>query len=455
MKIVIVGDGKVGYALTEQLSKEGHDVYVIDNNPKVLQNSMELLDVMVLEGNGASLKVQLEAGVGESDVLIAATSADETNLLCCIIAKKLGCKNTIARVRNPEYAEQTEFLKKDLGLSMTINPEKRTAREIFRLLQFPDFLKRDSFVRGRLELIELKVKEGSPMIDMQLSDLYQTAKVKVLVCAVEREGQVHIPTGSFMLKMGDKITVAAQTMDLVKLIKNFKIRNHKISNVMIIGGSNIAVYLTELLLKSEVNVKILETDYNRGVVLADLLPNARIIHGDGSMKETLIAEGIKKTDAVVTLKNMDEENIILSMYANYLGVPKSITKVNRLEYGDIFLGKGIDSIVSPKFLTANEILRYVRSINNESENSVLNFYRIANGKAEALEFSIDETSRNLGKPLSKLKLRKGILIVCLSRAGKIVIPSGNDIIKLGDSVVIVTSSERKLQNFNEIFLDDK
>lgn len=455
MKIVIVGDGKVGYALTEQLSKEGHDVYVIDNNPKVLQSSMELLDVMVIEGNGASLKIQLEAGVAESDVLIAATSADETNLLCCIIAKKLGCKNTIARVRNPEYAEQTEFLKKDLGLSMTINPEQRTAREIFRLLQFPDFLKRDSFVGGRLELIELKVKEGSPMINMLLSDLYQTAKVKVLVCAVERDGEVHIPTGSFVLKMGDKITVAAQTMDLVKLIKNFKIRNHKISNVMIIGGSNIAVYLTELLIKSEVNVKILETDYNRGVVLADLLPNARIIHGDGSMKETLIAEGIKKTDAVVTLTNMDEENIILSMYANYLGVPKSITKVNRLEYGDIFLGKGIDSIVSPKFLTADEILRYVRSINNESENSVLNFYRIANGKAEALEFSIDETAKNLNKPLSKLKLRKGMLIVCLNRAGKIVIPSGTDIIKLGDSVVIVTSSEKKLQNFNEIFLDDK
>ena len=453
MRIVIVGDGKVGYALTEQLSMEGHDVFVIDSNPKVLQNSMETLDVMVLEGNGVSLNVQIEAGVPESDILIAATSADETNLLCCIIAKKLGCKYTIARVRNPEYAEHTEFLKNDLGLSMTINPERRAAREMFRLLQFPDFLKRDSFVRGRIELVELKVKDKSPMLGMKLSDLYNTAKVKVIVCAVEREGEIHIPTGSFVLEKDDKITVAAQTIDLVTLIKNLKIRNYKINEVIIIGGSNIAVYLSELLIESDVEVKIIEKDYNRCLLLADLVPEALIIHGDGSVKETLSSEGLQKTDALITLTNIDEENIILSMYANHIGVPKTITKVNRIEYSEIFQEKGVDSMVSPKLLTASEIVRYVRSIDNNTDNAVLNLYRIANGKAEALEFQVDNTIRNINVPLSQIKLRKGILFVSFSRKGKMIIPSGNDVMKEGDLVVIVTSGSHIIQHLNDIFLD--
>lgn len=453
MRIVIVGDGKVGYALTEQLSREGHDVFVIDSNPKVLQNSMETLDVMVLEGNGVSLNVQIEAGVPESDILIAATSADETNLLCCIIAKKLGCKYTIARVRNPEYAEHTEFLKNDLGLSMTINPERRAAKEMFRLLQFPDFLKRDSFVRGRIELVELKVKDKSPMLGMRLSDLYSTAKVKVIVCAVERSGEIHIPTGSFVLEKDDKITVAAQTIDLVTLIKNLKIRNYKINEVIIIGGSNIAVYLSELLIESDVEVKIIEKDYNRCLLLADLVPEALIIHGDGSVKETLSSEGLQKTDALITLTNIDEENIILSMYANYLGVPKTITKVNRIEYSEIFQEKGVDSMVSPKLLTASEIVRYVRSIDNNTDNAILNLYRIANGKAEALEFQVDSTIRNINVPLSQIKLRKGILFVSFSRKGKMIIPSGNDVMKEGDLVVIVTSGSHMIQHLNDIFLD--
>lgn len=451
MRIVIVGDGKVGYALTEQLSKEGHDVFVIDSNPKVLQNSMETLDVMVLEGNGVSLNVQIEAGVPDSDVLIAATSADETNLLCCIIAKKLGCKHTIARVRNPEYADHTEFLKTDLGLSMTINPERRAAKEMFRLLQFPDFLKRDSFVRGRVELVELKIKEKSPMLGMKLSDLYSTAKVKVLVCTVERRGEIHVPTGNFVFEQDDKITVAAQTIDLVTLIKNLKIRNYKINEVIIIGGSNIAVYLAELLIESDVEVKIIEKDYNRCLLLADLVSDALIIHGDGSVKETLSSEGLQNTDALITLTNIDEENIILSMYANHLGVPKTITKVNRIEYSEIFREKGVDTMVSPKLLTASEIVRYVRSIDNNAENAVLNLYSIANGKAEGLEFQADDTTRNINIALTKIDIKKGILIASISRKGKIIIPTGNDVIKSGDLVVIVTDLSHKIHHLNEIF----
>lgn len=451
MRIVIVGDGKVGYKLAEQLSREGHDMFVIDNNPRVLQTSMEKLDVMVIEGNGASIKVQMEAGVAESDILIAATSADETNLLCCIIAKKIGCKYTIARVRNLEYDEQREFLRNDLGLSMTINPEKTAAVEMFRLLQFPNFLKRDSFMGGKLELIELKVKPNSVFNNMKLSDIYETAKVNILVCTVEREGNVSVPNGDVTLKEGDKIIIAAQTRDLSEILNNLKIDNIDVQNVIIVGGSRIAVYLSELLLEKGVNVKIIEKDYNKCMAIADILTDATIIHSDGSVKDVLLEEGINEVDALVTLTNMDEENIIISMYGNYLGVPKTITKVNRIEFGNVFFEKGVDTVVSPKMLTANEIIRYVRGINNTS-SSVINLYRIANGQVEALEFLIDETVSHVNKSIGSLKIKDEILLVCINRNGKHIIPKGHDVLKIGDSVVIAASIEKQLQEFNQIFI---
>lgn len=451
MRIVIVGNGKVGNTLIEQLVKEDHDIVVIDSNAKTLQESLENHDIIGVYGNGANIQIQKDAGVGESDLLIAATSADEINLLCCIMAKKLGCRNTIARVRNPEYASQMEFLTSELGLSMTINPEYKAAREMFRLLQFPNFLKRDSLLGEELELIKLKVTEESPLNNIFVKDLKNTSKVKLLVCTVERQEQVHIPTGNFKFETGDEITVSAKKSDFSLIIKNLNIKNKEIKKVMIIGGGRISVYLAELLIKEGINVKILESDYDRCLVLAESLTDAMIIHGDGSRKNTLISEGIDKTHAVVALTNIDEENLVLSMFANHLGVPKVLTKVNRIEYGDLFLNYGIDSIVSPKLLVANEIIRFTRTISHSSGGKMQRMYKIAKSQAEAIEFLVEKDTRNLNENLNELNIKNGILISCIKRNSEFIIPSGTDKIKEGDSVVVIALADKKLSSLNDIF----
>ncbi len=450
MKIVIVGDGKVGYTLTKLLSKEDHDIVVIDSNRDVLNESVEALDVMVVHGNGASVKVQKQADVG-SDLLIAATSADEINLLCCIIARKLGCAHTIARVRNPEYADQLIFLKEELGLSMTINPERAAASEIFRLLQYPTFLKRDSFAKGRIEIVEIILREGGLLDGKLLSELYSTAKVRALVCAVERNEDVVIPDGSFRLQKGDKIYVTASRQDLAALIKNLGLDTHKIKDVMIVGGGNIAYYLASDLLMAGIGVKLIEIRQERCLQLSDLLPKATIISGDGSSQAVLLAEGIEHTDAVVTLTNMDEENLLVSMYANHLGVPKVVTKINRTEYSEVFHNKGIDCIVSPKQLTANDIIRYVRAMQNTTGGSVITLHRLVDNKVEALEFRVSQTTHNLGKTLKEISLKKNILIACINRCGNIIIPKGTDTIELNDTVIVVATADRAFNDLNDIF----
>ena len=353
MKIVIVGDGKVGYTLTKRLSEEGHDIVVIDRDRNVLLQSQEMLDVAVVDGNGASVEVQLEAGVATSDLLIAATSGDEINLLCCVVARKLGCRHTIARVRNPEYDQQIGFLKDELGLSMVINPEKQAALEIFRLLQFPTFLKRDSFAKGSVELVELKIKEGNVLAGKRLDQFRTLANVNALVCAVDRGDTITIPKGNFTLQVGDKITIAADAGDLVKLIKNLGVYTPKAQHVMIIGGSRTAKYLAQRLIRSKAKLTIIEKDKDRCLALSEDLPEATVVHGNGTVQELLLEEGIAKMDAVVTLTGMDEENLIVSMFADYLGVPKSVTKINRTEYNNVYESRGIDSTVSPKLLTAD------------------------------------------------------------------------------------------------------
>lgn len=451
MKIVIVGDGKVGYTLTKQLSQEGHDVVVIDSNKRILQESQDALDVAVVDGNGVSVEVQREAGVDTSDLLIAATSGDEINLLCCIVAKKLGCRHTIARVRNPEYDQQIRFLKEELGLSMVINPEKAAALEIFRLLQFPAFLKRDSFAKGSVELVELKLKEGNSLIGKRLSQFRAVANVNALVCAVEREGAITIPKGDFALMEGDKITIAADAADLVRLIKNLGVYLPKAERVMIIGGSRTAKYLAQLLLKSRAKPTIIEKDMEHCKALSQSLPDATIIHGNGTVQELLISEGIKAMDAVVTLTGIDEENLIISMFANYIGVPKSVTKISRTEYSKVYESTGIDSIVSPKLLTANEIVRYVRAMENTSGGSVVTLYRIVEGKAEALEFSVKGDGSFIGVPLHRLKLRPDVLIACIIRARRVIIPSGGDVMQKGDTVIVVTTTDHSIRDLKDIF----
>lgn len=455
MKIVIVGDGKVGYTLTKRLSQEGHDIVVIDNKRSVLLQSQESLDVAVVDGNGASVEVQREAGVGASDLLIAATSGDETNLLCCMVARKLGCRHTIARVRNPEYDQQTRFLKDELGLSMVVNPEKAAALEIFRLLQYPSFLKRDSFAKGSVELVELKIKEKNVLAGSRLDQFRTLVNVNALVCAVEREGTVVIPKGNFTLQVGDKLTIATDAGDLVRLVKNLGVYTPKAQHVMIVGGSRTAKYLAQRLIRSKVKLTIIEKEESRCLELSESLPEATIVHGNGTVQELLIEEGIRSMDAVVTLTGMDEENLIVSMFANFIGVPKSVTKINRTEYNNVYENKGIDSIVSPKLLTANEIVRYVRAMDDTTGSSAVTLYRIVDGKAEALEFSVKHETPYTGIPLHQLRLNPDILIASIIRARKVIIPSGNDEIRKGDSIIIVTTADHTIAELRDIFIRDE
>ena len=451
MKIIIVGDGKVGFSLAQQLSKEDHDVVIIDNNAKVLADALDKLDVMVVEGNGASLKTQKQAGVANGDLLIAATSSDEINLLSCIIANKLGCRHAISRLRNPEYTEQLSFLHDELGLSMTVNPELASAREMFGILQFPSFLKRDTFAKGRVELVSIRLKSDSELIGKSLEKAAGTLLKKALVCAVERKGEIIVPNGSFVFEEDDTLSVTAPRNELAKLIKKLHIEKHKIRSVMIIGGSRMAMYLAQDLIRSGVSVKIIEIDEARCMELADKLPEAIIIHGDGTSQELLLEEGIDNTDAVVSLADIDEENIIITMYANTRGVFKTITKINRTEYSSLFGSKGLGSIISPKQLTTNAIVRYVRAMGNTTGGQVLALHRIVEDKVEALEFFADERTENLGIPLSQLNLRSGILIACLNRSGQIIIPGGSDCINAGDTVIVIAKAERILKNLNDIF----
>lgn len=451
MKIIIVGDGKVGLALTRQLSREDHDVTVIDSNPKVNQ-TLEKYDVMIVNGNGASLETLREAGIEDADLVIAATSSDEINMLCCVTAKYFANVQTIARVRNPAYSEQLVRLRHEFGLSMTVNPEQQAANEIFRLLQYPSFLRRESFARGRIEIVELEVKEGSRLANIPLHQLYQVAG-GILVCAVERKGEITIPNGSFVLLPGDHIHVTAQAIDLSKLIKNLWISVQKVRQVLIIGGSRTAFHLAKRLLKAGIGVKVIEQRHERCLELANQLPKASIIEGDGSQFQLLAEEGVEECDAVVTLTNMDEENIVISLYAHHVGVPKIVTKVNRLEYTSMFDGTGLGSVVSPRELCSASIVHYVRAMGNTPEGgSMLSLHRMIEDKLEALEFAIGRSTRYIGVPLKDIPLQKGVLVSCIIHKGKTIIPNGGSCFYQDDIILVVTTSERPIQQLDEIFI---
>lgn len=451
---MIVGDGKVGYALTEKLSSEDNDVVVIDSNKQVLREAEDEFDVQVVHGNGASRRVQEAAEVGTSNLMIAATSADEINLLCCMIARKLGCPHTIARVRNPVYASDFFFLKDELGLSMMVNPDASCSDEIFRLLQFPSFLQRDSFAKGRVEIVEIELRPGSPLIGKTLMEVGEIAKAKVLVCAVERSGDVYVPGGSFLFQEKDRISVTARSLDLAKLVRNLGLSTRRIRSVMIIGGgSRIAGYLTKQLIAAGVSVTLIDSDPTKCEQLAQEFPKAVVILGDGSNRRVLDAEGLQHMDAVVTLTNIDEENLIISMYADHEGVAKVITKINRTEYREIFGDRGIGRVVCPKELCTNDIVRYVRAMRNRTGGEVLTMHRIVNGKMEALEFRATNALKYAGRTLAEVDIRPGILVACINRNGNVIIPQGSDSIQPGDTVIIVTYADRDISDLNEIFAD--
>lgn len=450
MRIVIVGDGKVGFTLAERLSAEGHDIVVIDNNQRNLAMLDTTLDVITVYGNGASSAVQREAGVQDSDLLIAVTSMDELNMICCLVARKLGAEHTVARVRNPDYAAQLVLLKDELGLSMAINPEHAAAREISRLLRHPSAIKIEPFARGRAELVEYCIPEDSALCDIALHRLAGTLGTHVLVCAVRRGDEVFIPSGDFVLRRGDHIHITTPPAELTAFFKKLGIYNQRIRDAMLIGGGRITHYLAVMLLELGIQVKIIEKDEERANELSELLPKALIIQGDGSDPDLLAEEGLEVADAFVALTGMDEENIISSLYAHTRMKGKVITKVDRLPFIGVLGDLGLDSIISPKALTANSIVSFVRGMQNSLGSSVETMHRMMDGRIEGLEFRIRESADYLGVPLKDLPLKPDLLIGCIVRKGKTIIPAGRDAIENGDSVVVITTS-RMLKDFNDIF----
>lgn len=451
MNIIIAGDGKVGSMLTRQLSSEGHDITVIDSNMSVLQQSVERYDVISVYGNSASMAVLQQAGVKDADLLIAATGADEVNLLCCTTAHALNPKlHTIARIRNPEYTEQIYRMRNVFGLSMVINPENQAATEIDRLLKYPGFLRRDTFAKGKTEIVELRVDGNSKLKDVRLMDLRSIVRCQVLVCAVLRDGSAIAPRGDFVLREGDRIFVTALSQNLTKLLKNLGLLTRRVRNVTICGGGRISYYLATRLKKSGISVRIIEKDYDRCKVLSEQLPEADIIHGNVREQDLLESEGIGDTDALVTLTGMDELNMIVSLYATSRNVPLVITKLsntgNRSVTGNLSLG----SVICPKELVCSNIVRYVRAMENQT-GAAVSVHTIADGQAEAMEFLVEENTRNCDKPLKEIKLKPNVLLVSISHGANTEIPNGDSLFRWGDTVVVVTNSRENIRQLNDIF----
>ena len=451
MKIVIIGDGKVGYKLAKQLSSEKYDIILIDNNEEKLRKSIERMDVFCVVGEGGSVEVQQRADVPHADLVIACTSTDECNMLSCLIARRLGARHTIARVRNPIYYKQIDFLKKDLHLSMVVNPELIVAGDITRLLLFPDASKVETFVKGRVELVEFPIHCGK-LEGLSLSELYARFQVQVLVCAVESGETVLIPDGDYILKAGDKLHIAASHQNMEQFFKKIALRKEKIKNAMICGGGRVAYYLASQLCNLGMNVKIIERNRERCEELCELLPQATIINGDATEHDLLIEEGIEKTDAFIALTGLDEENIIMSLFASKQSVSKVIVKINEDRRAMMIDELGLDSIVSAKTATADAILGYVRARrNSQCSANVETMYQLLDGRVEALEFIIKSENAYTGVPLKDLNLKVNNIIACIARGRKIIIPNGDDSIQVGDSVVIITMT-KQIRDLDDILV---
>ena len=451
MNIVIAGGGKVGEILIKKLSSEGHDLTLIDPNLQTLEKSIERYDIMSYNGNSASYDVLKQAGIKEADLLIAAAGSDEINLLSCFTAHNINPNiRTIARIRNPEYDTQSYIMRDDFALSMSFNPEKSTANEIRRLLKYPGFLKRDTFAKGRVEIVELKVDEKSPLCNLPLKDLISVTKCKVLICVVLREGKAIAPDGNFILEADDKILVSAPAQNMSILLKSLGIVTHKARKVLIAGGSTVSYYLATYLDKAGIAVRIIEKDMERCRELAAKLPNATIVHGDASSQNVLESEGISESDALITLTGMDELNLVISFFGNVCKVPKIITKLNHLNNNYVLDNLEIGSIVSPKEIATDNIVRYVRAMSNLS-GAAVTVHSIAEGKAEAIEFRVDAETRHIGKPLKDIALRQGVLICCITHQMETEIPAGDSSFALGDTVIVVVSSGTMIMKLNDIF----
>lgn len=451
MDIVIVGSGKVGFSLAEQLVKEEHNVTVVDSDEEALRRAGDQLDIMTVRGNGVSAATLREAGVDRADLLVAATNADEVNMVCCLTAKDLGAKYTIARIRNPEYTSSVGELRRNLKIDMAINPENTTAVEISRLLRFPSAANIETFCRGKVELMGFRLQEGDFLVDAPLHALPdKVKKLSLLFCAVERGGEVSIPNGSFVPKAGDKLYMVGRPDSLDQFFRQLGRYAPKVKQVFLVGGGKVSMYLAAILDHLGIRLKIIEHNEERCRVISERFPRVTVICGDGTDSELLESENLTASDAFVALTDRDEDNLIISLYAMQQGIKKVITKCNRQNYAGIVRSLGLDSAISPKFVTASNIVHVVRGLQN-SQGSVMNsLHRIAGGGAEAMEFTVGPGTRHLSVPLKDLKLRPGVLLAVIVRDNNIIIPQGSSSLQEGDRVIIIARGGGVL-DLNDIY----
>ena len=450
MKIIIAGCGKIGTTVIGSLVAEGHDIVAIDNTPEVIAELTNIYDVMGLCGNCVDSDILEEAGVEDAELFVAFSGSDELNMLSCFLARKMGAKHTIARIRTPEYNDKSlGLMRRHLEISVAINPERLAAHELLNVLKFPTAVKIETFTRRYLEMIELKLRENSFLDGVKLSDIRSRFNAKVLVCCIQRDEDVYIPDGNFVLKSGDKIGIIAPHAELQKLFKGVGHLQKPAKNVLILGGGRVSYYLAEMLGNIGTDVKIIDKDEKTCELLSEALPKATIIHGDGALQEVLMEEGLLNTDAFVALTGIDEENILISKFAETKNVPKVIAKVNREEFAAMAENIGLDTIVSPKKIVSDMLIRYARAIANSVGSNVETLYKLMDGKAEALEFNVKEDSKVIGIALKDLDIRDNILIGGIIRDRKTIIPGGNDMVLAGDKVIVIAADHR-LQDLSDI-----
>ena len=450
MKIIIIGLGTIGKTILKSLSHKGHNITIIDENKDKIETLIGKYDVSGVVGNGACLDIQREAGVKDADLAIVLTNSDELNVFACLVAKKIGVKNTIARVRNPDYRKQIMEMKDELGISMIVNPEKDTATEIFNLINLPSIAQVDHFAKGRVLLVEIVAEKGCALVGETLISLGKKLKTKVLICAVQRGHNVTIPTGNFIIEESDRVYLTSDAKTLRDFLAEINLISSPLKSIMIVGGSKIGYYLADELSQKKYKIKLIESKKAIAEELADELPKVTVIHGNGTRHDLLIEEGIEAMDAFVALTDIDEENMIVSMFANKMKVKKTITQIKSDDLYGMLDELGVNNNVSPTDIVADRIISYVRALANTRGSNVLTVYRLVNDQVEALEFLAKRPERIYDKPLRELKTKENCLIACIIRENQVIIPGGNDCIKLGDNVIVVTT-HKNFDDLTDIF----
>ena len=446
MKIVIIGLGTIGRTILRELTAENHTVTIIDENKEKIEELIEKYDVFGVVGNGACKDIQREAKVRGADVVIALTESDELNIFACMVARNVGAKNTIARVRNPDYSRQIAEMREDLGISMLVNPEKDTANEIFNLISLPSIVQVEHFAKGRVLLVEIVAEKGCSLVGETLISLGKKLSSKVLICAVQRNGEVFIPSGNFMIEEGDKIHLTSDAHSLGEFLREANLVKYPLKNVMIVGGSKVAIYLAEQLSQKKYKVKLLENNKKTAEELAEALPKVTVVHGNGMRHDVLLEEGLEAMDAFVPLTHIDEENMVVSMFASKMKVKKTITQIKNDDLNEMLTELGMHNNVSPTHVVADRVVSYIRALANKRGSNVLTLSRLVGDQVEALEFFAKKPEKIYDKPLKELRIKENCLVACIIRDSQVIIPDGNSCIQQGDNVIVVTTHK----NFDDL-----